>query len=79
MTVILTSSDVPASQENVAYITYASNIPAKYRPADDLFCMGTDAANNDRRIGIMADGTIRVYFSDDIGVYGSATFFSGQV
>ncbi len=79
VTVTLKSSDFPASQGSGAYITYATGVYERFRPPYNLYFMGTDAGDHDRCIGLMKNGEIRVYNSTSVGVYGSTTFFSGQV
>lgn len=51
-----------------------NNVPAIFRPPVTLNLSCADLNNNERRVGILPNGIIRVYNSQSAGCYGCVTY-----
>ena len=58
------------------YHDILTGIPAKFRPAENLYFMASDYQTNKRIVGVFHSGVVRVYDSPSTGCYGTTTYMS---
>ena len=49
-------------------------IPARFRPAENIYFTAADYNNNERVVGVYHSGIVRVYDSSSAGCYGSTSY-----
>ena len=55
-----------------------TNVPSRFRPNANVYYMTADFQNKERCVGILTNGTVRVYDSVNSGCYGSVTYMNGD-
>ena len=58
------------------YEDILTGIPAKYRPAENVYFMAADYNNNERVVGVYHSGIVRVYDSVSTGCYGATSYMT---
>ena len=71
--VTIQMNNIPASG-GVGYVDIINNVPAIFRPPVTLNLSCADLNNNERCVGILPNGIIRVYNSQSAGCYGCVTY-----
>ena len=71
--VTIQMSNYPASGGE-EFVDIINNVPAGFRPSMTLYLACADLNNNERCVGILPEGIIRVYNSLSAGCYGSVTY-----
>ena len=55
-----------------------TGFPSRFRPNANVYYMAADFQNKERCVGILTNGTVRVYDSVNSGCYGSVTYMNGD-
>ena len=75
VTITVHINNIPASGSG-AYVDIINNVPSRFRPSMTLYYLCADVNNNERCVGILAAGIIRVFNSPSAGCFGSVTYFA---
>ena len=73
VTITVHMSNFPASGSGT-YVDIITNVPSRFRPSMTLYYLCADLNNNERCVGVLGAGIIRVFNSQSAGCFGSLTY-----